>query len=137
MKRIFAFFLSVVFVLGCIPQTILSVGASALDYTPGDLKIDGVINSTDVVYLRRYIAGGYGITLDERAADVNADGILNTTDIVCPVTGMISCLTSTSPQTEQCLPSVRPVVSQVGALAGSTTTTCWHSTSGAGFSSIP
>ena len=83
MKRIFAFFLSVVFVLGCIPQTILSVGVSALDYTPGDLKIDGVINSTDVVYLRRYIAGGYGITLDERAADVNADGILNTTDVVC------------------------------------------------------
>lgn len=53
-----------------------------LDYTPGDLNTDGVINTTDVVYLRRYIAGGYGVSINEAAADVNDDGVLNTTDVV-------------------------------------------------------
>ena len=53
-----------------------------MDYTPGDLNDDGIINTTDVVRLRRYIAGGYGISINEAAGDVNADGILNTTDVV-------------------------------------------------------
>ncbi len=52
-----------------------------LDYTPGDLNGDGTINSTDVVYLRRYIAG-YDITIKEAAGDVNDDGLLNSTDVV-------------------------------------------------------
>ena len=48
----------------------------------GDLNHDGGIDTTDVVLLRRYIAGGYGISIDESAADVNVDGVLNTSDIV-------------------------------------------------------
>ena len=48
----------------------------------GDLDGDGVINTTDVVLLRRYIAGGYGVEISEKAADLNGDGILNTTDVV-------------------------------------------------------
>jgi hypothetical protein len=45
---------------------LLSLGVSAADtpeYLPGDLNGDGLVNTTDVVYLRRYIAGGYGIEL--------------------------------------------------------------------------
>lgn len=53
-----------------------------ISYTPGDVNEDGLINSTDVVYLRRYIAGGYGVTINEAAADVNDDGLINTTDAV-------------------------------------------------------
>lgn len=53
-----------------------------LDFTPGDLNDDGLVNTTDVVLLRRYIAGGYGITIREEAADVNDDGLVNTTDVV-------------------------------------------------------
>ena len=56
--------------------------ASAADYLPGDLNGDGLVSSTDVVFLRRHIAGGYNITVNEAAGDVNADGILNTTDVV-------------------------------------------------------
>ena len=48
----------------------------------GDLNLDGSINTTDVVLLRRYIAGGYGVSIHEAAADVNADGVLNTSDVV-------------------------------------------------------
>ncbi len=53
-----------------------------IDYVPGDLNENGIIDTTDVVLLRRYIAGGYGVTINEAAADVNDDGILNTTDVV-------------------------------------------------------
>ena len=53
-----------------------------LDYWPGDLNGDGLVNTTDVVFLRRFIAGGYGVTINEAAADVNDDGLLNTTDVV-------------------------------------------------------
>lgn len=53
-----------------------------IDYTPGDLNDDGIVNTTDVVLLRRFIAGGYGVKINEAAADVNDDGILNTTDVV-------------------------------------------------------
>lgn len=53
-----------------------------ISYTPGDVNEDGLINSTDVVYLRRYVAGGYGVTINEAAADVNDDGLINTTDAV-------------------------------------------------------
>ena len=48
----------------------------------GDLDGNGLINTTDVVLLRRYIAGGYGVEISEKAADLNSDGTLNTTDIV-------------------------------------------------------
>ena len=45
---------------------------------------------------------------------------------VCATLSSVVCATSTSLQTEQCLPSVLPVVLQVGATAASTTSTCWH-----------
>ena len=48
----------------------------------GNLNDDGTINSTDVILLRRYIAGGYGISINEQAADVNADGKINSSDVI-------------------------------------------------------
>lgn len=51
-----------------------------LDYIPGDVYEDGVINSKDTRLIRQYIAGGYDITINELAADVNDDGIINAKD---------------------------------------------------------
>ena len=48
----------------------------------GDLNNDGNVNLKDVVILRRYIAGGWGVTLDEKAADINSDGTINLKDAV-------------------------------------------------------
>ena len=48
----------------------------------GDVNNDGSINLKDVVMLRRYIAGGWGVELDEKAADVNGDGAVNLKDAV-------------------------------------------------------
>lgn len=55
---------------------------TAESYTYGDLDGDGVIVTGDVVLLRRYIAGGYGVTINPLAADLNGDGVLTSTDVV-------------------------------------------------------
>ena len=51
-------------------------------YLTGDLDTDGIINTSDVVLLRRLIAGGYGVQTPDGIADINKDGIVNSTDVV-------------------------------------------------------
>lgn len=55
---------------------------TVLDFIPGDLNGDQLVSTTDVILLRRHLAGGYDLTVDERAADVNADGYINATDVI-------------------------------------------------------
>ena len=62
-------------------------GILIIDYWPGDVNGDStpdncVINSKDVVLLRREITGGYEQTINSAAADVNDDGKLNSKDVV-------------------------------------------------------
>ncbi len=54
---------------------------TVLDYIPGDVNGDQVVNGKDVTLIRRYNAGGYNITINESAADVNADGLINGKDV--------------------------------------------------------
>ena len=51
------------------------------EFTMGDVNGDGRINGTDVTFLRRYITGGYGVSINELAADINGDGRINGTDV--------------------------------------------------------
>lgn len=48
----------------------------------GDLNADGAVNLKDVVLLRRYIAGGWNVTLDDTKADINGDGTVSLKDAV-------------------------------------------------------
>ena len=50
--------------------------------TPGDADGNGAVNTTDVILVRRYIAGGYNVKIDENAADVDGNGVINTTDVI-------------------------------------------------------
>ncbi len=52
-----------------------------IDYTPGDVNDDGNINGKDVTLIRRFNAGGYGVTINESAANVNDDGVINGKDV--------------------------------------------------------
>lgn len=58
----------------------LNGAVTVLDYIPGDLNDDGIVNTKDTRLIRQYIAGGYNITINEAAADVNDDGVINTKD---------------------------------------------------------
>ena len=52
-----------------------------IDYLPGDVNEDGVVNGKDVTLVRRHIVGGYDQTINERAANVNGDGTINGKDV--------------------------------------------------------
>ena len=52
-----------------------------IDYLPGDINDDGVVNGKDVTLVRRHIVGGYDQTINERAANVNGDGTINGKDV--------------------------------------------------------
>ena len=54
---------------------------SVVDYIPGDVNRDLIVNGKDVTLLRRYIVGGYDVYINETAADVNDDGVINGKDI--------------------------------------------------------
>ncbi len=51
-----------------------------INYIPGDVNDDGVVNGKDVTLIRRYNAG-YDVTINEAAADVNDDGVINGKDV--------------------------------------------------------
>lgn len=48
----------------------------------GDVNDDKVVNPTDVILIRRHLAGGYGVKINERAANVDAKDGINTVDII-------------------------------------------------------
>lgn len=52
-----------------------------IDYLPGDVNEDGIVNGKDVTLVRRHIVGGYDQTINERAANVNGDGTINGKDV--------------------------------------------------------
>ncbi|MBQ6874381.1 MAG: InlB B-repeat-containing protein [Clostridia bacterium] len=62
---------------------------TAIDYMPGDVNSDKIINMLDVVILSRYIVdgckndpNGYAVGVNESACDVNADSSINMLDVV-------------------------------------------------------
>lgn len=55
---------------------------SVSDYLPGDLDGDKLVNSKDVINVRRYIVGGYEQRINVAAADVNNDRQVNSLDVI-------------------------------------------------------
>jgi hypothetical protein len=52
------------------------------DIMYGDVNDDDKINSVDVLLMRKTIAGGWNVTINETAADVNCDGNINNLDVL-------------------------------------------------------
>lgn len=53
----------------------------ALDFLPGDVNDDGVVNGKDIRLIRQFNSTGYDVTINERAGDVNDDGVVNGKDV--------------------------------------------------------
>ena len=62
--------------------TVANGSVTVLDYVPGDVNGDGSVTTRDIILLRRYLAGGYGVSIQEPAGNVNDDGTINSTDII-------------------------------------------------------
>lgn len=52
------------------------------NFEPGDVNEDGLVNVSDIILVRRYLVGGYDVTINENAANVNDDKIVSSSDIV-------------------------------------------------------
>ena len=52
------------------------------DVVLGDTDGDGTIDLKDVIILRRYLSGGWDVTVDIDAADVNKDGVVDLKDVI-------------------------------------------------------
>lgn len=51
-------------------------------YTLGDVNEDNEVDAKDIILTRRFLAGGYGATINEAAANVTGDDKLDVKDIV-------------------------------------------------------
>lgn len=52
------------------------------EYTSGDANGDKAVDVKDVMLVRRYVAGGYGVVLFEAAVDVNKDSFVDVKDVM-------------------------------------------------------
>ena len=55
---------------------------SVISYIPGDIDKNEIVNTKDVIVLRRYLAGGYDQDIYVPAGDVDGDAVLNTKDVI-------------------------------------------------------
>jgi hypothetical protein len=60
----------------------LEAGSITIDSLLGDVNDDGVVDVADVITLRRYMAGGYGVTINEEQSDINQDGLITIADLL-------------------------------------------------------
>ena len=66
----------------CLTNATIHFGEENLDvYTLGDINGDSVVGTKDVTVLRRYIAGGYDVTVVDEVLDVNRDAAITTKDV--------------------------------------------------------
>ena len=65
-----------------VEATTVDGSITLLEYMPGDVNEDEKVNTADLILVRKYIAGGYGVSINESAANVNGDTKINTADVI-------------------------------------------------------
>ncbi|MBQ8757007.1 MAG: InlB B-repeat-containing protein [Oscillospiraceae bacterium] len=72
-----------------VQTTCVSGGVQVIDYVPGDVNSDTVVDLKDVIALVQYVSDdcmtnpdGFNISLAEHAADVNDDGVMDLRDVI-------------------------------------------------------
>lgn len=66
--------------LESVTVTMVDGSVWVIDYIPGDVNSDGVVNGKDVTLIRRYNAGA-DVDINLAASDVNDDGVINGKDV--------------------------------------------------------
>lgn len=76
-----------------------------IDYIPGDVNSDSVVNGKDVTLIRRHMVG-YDVTINELAGDVNNDGTINGKDVTLIRRYMVGYDIELLPSTPRCAHSM-------------------------------
>lgn len=115
--------------LNTVPVRLVSGAITVIDYMPGDLNGDEKVNTTDVILLRRHIAGGYQVIVNNAAADVNGDGIRNITDVILMrryITGGYGV--ELLPSVHQCDHILENIPYRAASCTENGAIACWHCT---------
>lgn len=79
LKVLVSMFISVSMIVSVVPAAILC--ASAEEYLPGDVDMNGSVDSCDALLIMRYSVGLYQLNSEQLAiADTNGDGIVDSND---------------------------------------------------------
>lgn len=84
MKKILSFILSVALVFTMFSVNIVAEESSnnlTSNSIIGDVDGNGIIGATDVTLIRRYLAGGFNVSVDTSVADTDSNGEINAQDI--------------------------------------------------------
>lgn len=116
--------------LNPVSAIIVNGAVTVIDYMPGDLNGDGKINSSDIILLRRHIAGGYEQSINESAADVNDDKRRNSTDVILLrryiAGGYDVELKPSTPAKTQCVHNLEAVDEKAPSCTEEGNTAYWH-----------
>ena len=69
---------------GAFEQVDLAIECSSItvDSLLGDVNDDGALDVAGFIMFRRYMAGGYGVTINEEQSDMNQDGAITIGDLI-------------------------------------------------------
>ena len=81
LTRLIALTLVIASLAQWLPPNVIAAETNEGSYKPGDVNCDGKINALDVNLTRRYIVGGYDVSIDALAADVNGDARVDAKDV--------------------------------------------------------
>lgn len=101
---------------------------TVIDYIPGDVTNDGVVNGKDVTLLRRYNAG-YQVSINEAAADVNDDDVINGKDATLIRRFNAGFDVELKPHTPRCSHTMEEIPFKVATCTEDGNVTYYHCTS--------
>lgn len=99
-----------------------------VDYIPGDVNGDEVVNGKDVTTIRRYIVGGYEQSVNVSAADVNEDGRINAKDVTLIRKYIVGDDIQLKPSVSQCSHTMEAVPAKAATCTEEGNIAYWHCT---------
>lgn len=101
---------------------------TVVNYIPGDVNGDKVVNGKDVTSVRRHIVGGYDQTINTAAADVNEDDRINGKDVTLLRKYIVGDDIQLKPSLKKCEHTMRAVANKQATCTENGNVAYWNCT---------